>query len=211
MALNATTLSSAVATTDQSIVVASATGAAPGTLVRIDDEMCYIRKDYVSGTTIPVIRGQDGTVVSAHPSAAKVVFGLASDFPAPGPGGPFNSYPSQKGRQIVSYSASGAIALPQAGTDTVVVLNGTGALAMTLAVPTAELDGVFMYVIANGKAAHTLTVASGLGNGGASFDVGTFSASLQTGCVLMAMNGFWVLVGNGIAGATAATAGPLWA
>lgn len=212
MALATTTLSSAVGVNDNSIVVASATSFAAGRLVRVDDEWMKVASNYSSGTTIPVLRGQQGSAVLAHVSSANVVHGLASDFSVP----PIQAAqgvtrPSQVPFRIQSYSAAGAIALPSAGEHEIAVIIGTSNLAMTLADPTKDMDGTMLIVIANGKAAHTLTYSSGLGNGGASFDVGTFSASLATGCILMACNGYWVLIGSGIAGATAATAGPLWA
>jgi hypothetical protein len=212
MALATTTLSSAVGVNDNSIVVASATSFAAGRLVRVDDEWMKVASNYSSGTTIPVLRGQQGSAVLAHVSSANVVHGLASDFSAAPIQAPVGvTIPAQRARRVTSYSAAGAISLPNAGEDAVAVIIGTSNLAMTLADPTKDLDGCVLTVIANGKAAHTLTLSSGIGNGGSSFDVGTFSSSLQTGCQLMACNGFWVLIGNGIAGATAATAGPLWA
>ena len=209
MALTTTTLSSAVGQTDVSIVVASATGFAAGSLVRVDGEFMQVAKNYVSGTTIPVQRGQDGTVQTTHKASANVNVGLASDFANPPGQVPLAvTNPLTPALPIYSYSAAGAIS-PVGGIH---VINGTGALAMTLASPTKDMDGVLMVLIANGKAAHTVTyTTTGFGNGGASFDVATFTASLQTGCICMAMNGVWVVIGNGILGATAATAGPLFA
>ncbi len=62
MALTATTLSSAVALTDKSIVVASATGFAAGAYVKVDGEFMQVDKSYTSGsTTVPVLRGRDGS------------------------------------------------------------------------------------------------------------------------------------------------------
>lgn len=209
MALTTTTLSSAVAVNDTSIKVASATGFAAGQFVRVDSEFMTIAQNYSSGTTIPVLRGKVGTVTAAHATSANVTTGVSTDF-QPAPSGlellAVNPVTPAFGT-VFSYSAAGAIAVVSG----IHVINGTGALAMTLANPTKDQDGTVLIVVANGKAAHTLTITSGIGNGGASFDVGTFSASLQVGCILVAVNGFWVLVGNGIAGATAATAGPLWA
>lgn len=212
MALATTTLSSAVAINDTVIKVASATDVAAGRLIRIDDEWMKVSQAYSSGTAVNVLRGQQGSASAAHASSANVTHGLASDF-SDAPDGAYgaNVVPSQRARRVVSYSAAGAISLPGAGEDVVAVINGTGALAMTLANPSKDIDGSMLIIIANGKAAHTVTYTAGIGNGGASFDVGTFSASLQVGCQLMACNGFWVLIGNGIAGATAATGGPLFA
>jgi hypothetical protein len=211
MALNTTTLSSAVAVTDNSIVVASATGAAPGTLVRIDSEFMKIAQSYVSGTTIPVIRGQDGSVTSLHRSSTNVTFGLASDFQPPPSGlelSVTNPVTPAVG-QIYSYSTSGAIA-PVAGIH---VLNGTSTLTMTLTNPTKDQDGTILFVVANGKAASTLAVGGtlGIGNGGSTMDVGTFATTEQTGCAFMAINGFWVLWANGIGSTGTQVAGVVFA
>ena len=58
MALTTTTLSAAIGRDDKAITVASATGFAAGYIVLIDREVFQVTKDYSSGTTIPVIRGQ---------------------------------------------------------------------------------------------------------------------------------------------------------
>jgi len=197
---------------DNSIVVASATSVASGRLIRIDEEWMEVAKNYSEGTTVPVLRGQQGSATLAHVSSANVVHGLASDFSAPPAGTSLGvTLPAARARRVTSYSAAGAIAFPGAGEDMVAVIIGTSALAMTIANPTKDIDGSILVVIANGKAAHTLTYTAGLGNGGSAYDVGTFSATLAGGCQLMACNGFWVLIGNGIATATAATGAPLFA
>lgn len=211
MALTTTTLSSACAASDHSIVVASATGFAAGKLVLIDGEMFQVRKDYVSGTTVVVLRAQDGTVRAAHVSSSNVTVGDAADFANPVAQGFVDYAVVGRGRTLTSYSAAGAISLPTPGNDAVAIINGTNALAMTLANPTKDMDGCVLTIIANGKAAHTVTYTAGFGNGGSSYDVGTFSASLQLGFQAMAVNGFWVVIGNGILGATAATGGPIFA
>lgn len=209
MALATTTLGAAVAVNDNSIVVASATSVAAGRLLRVDGEWMQVTQSYVSGTTVPVLRGRDGSAVLAHVSGANVTHGLASDFGTPPAGVNVSvTNPAQPALPIYSYGVAGAIS-PVGGIH---VINGTNALAMTIVSPTKDQDGTLLIVIANGKAAHTLTyTTTGFGNGGASFDVATFSASLQVGCILMAMNGIWCVIGNGILGATAATAGPLFA
>lgn len=195
MALNSTTLSNACAINDKSIVVASATGAVAGAFVRVDLEIMQITKEYTTGTTLPVIRGQDGGQPLAHPTSAKVQIFLGTDAWADGPGGPATGLPTQPARVMRSYSAAGAITLPTQGQDMVAVLNGTGALAMTLANPTADMDGCFLWVVGNGKAAHTLTYAAGLGNGGANLDVNTWAAGGQIALVLIAANAIWVPLG----------------
>lgn len=211
MAMTTTTLSGAVVIDQNSITVASATGFAAGSIIKIDDEVMQVASNYSSGTAIPVLRGREGTAGRAHASGANVTVAPAADFQNPAPQTTARFLIAGRAREIRNYGAAGAITLPTPGNDMVAIIDGTGALAMTLANPTKEMDGDLLVVVANGKAAHTLTYTAGLGNGGGSFDVGTYSASLLTGCVLMACNGFWVLIGNGIAGATGATGGPLFA
>lgn len=208
MALTTTTLSSAVAVTDNSIVVASATGFAAGSQVIIDGENMQVQQGYSSGTTIPVLRGRDGTVTAAHKSSANVTVELASDLPGPVP---FTTvqWPSVRARTITSYSAAGAIALPGVGSDATAIINGTGALAMTLANPTKDLDGCRLLICGNGKAAHTVTYTAGLGNGGSSLDVGTAASGNQCAFELVAANGFWCYIG--LPSATGAANAFLWA
>lgn len=207
MALTTTTLSSAVTSTATSIVVASGTGFAAGNLIEIDGELMQVAKQYVSGTTIPVTRGQEGTVQSAHVASANVTTGLPSDFAQPAPQAVTNQ-PNVMTTALTSYSAAGAISFGTAQWN-IAVINGTSALAMTLANPTKDQDGMYLHIVANGKAAHTVTYTAGLGNGGASYDVGTFSATLAMSALLVACNGFWVSVGP--TGATAMVGSPAWA
>jgi hypothetical protein len=195
MALATTTLGAAVAVNDTSITVASATSVAAGRLIRVDDEFMQVAQSYVSGTSVPVLRGRDGTVTATHASSANVTHGTAADFvnpPAQVAGMATN--PRQRSLPIFSYSAAGAIS-PVPGIH---VINGTGALAMTLVSPTKDLDGEMMVIIANGKAAHTVTYTAGFGAGTTNSDVVTFSATFSLGLIAMAMNGVWVIIGNAL-------------
>lgn len=210
MALTTTTLSSAVAQADISIVVASATGFAAGNLILVDQEVMQVAKNYSSGTTIPVQRGLDGSIQTTHKASANATTFLASDETG-ATAQTFTQFPLARGRRLLSYSAAGAITLPNVGEDMVAVINGTGALAMTLANPTKDMDGAMLYVIANGKAAHTVTYTAGVGNGGSTMDVGTYNATEATGCALVACNGFWVLWANGIGSTGTQLAGVVWA
>lgn len=204
MALNRTTLSAAVTVDDKQITVASLTGVAVGNIVLVNGEKMRVLA-VPSAATLPVdvLRGIGGTTVTSHPVTSGVAVGLPEDFAKP------LALPPRE-REMRSYSAAGAIALPRPGNDMVAVIIGTSALAMTLANPSVDQDGDLLIVVASGKAAHTLTYAAGVGEGGGTFDVGTFSATLQGGCILMAVRGFWVLIGNGIATATGATGAPLF-
>jgi hypothetical protein len=210
MAFTTTTLSAAVAVGDNTIAVTSATGFAANSMIQIDQETMKVVQTYVSGTTIGVLRGQNGSVTSAHPITANVTVGLGSDF-ADATAQTYTTYPTVRARILTSYSAAGAIALPAAGSDGIAVINGTGALAMTLANPTKDMDGNMLYIIANGKAAHTVTYTAGVGNGGGTMDVGTYNATEATGCALVAANGFWILWANGIGSSGTQVAGVVWA
>lgn len=203
MALTTTTLSSAVGQTDISIVVASATGFAAGSLILVDREFMQVIKSYVSGTTIPVTRGLDGSKQTTHAASANVVTGLASDFAQP-PSGVASSVtnPAQPAFPLYSYSAAGALTPAQG----IHVINGTGALAMTLAVPTKDQDGQIMIITANGKAAHTVTASGGFGANTTNSGVMTFHATQATAFMCVATNGVWNLLGY-VAGA-ATVAGP---
>lgn len=206
MALTTTTLASAVAVTDRLLVVASATGFAAGSLIRLDGEFCEVAKNYVSGTTIPILRGVNGTATVAHPTSANVTVGPAGDFAGAAPQATV-PYALAGRRDVRSYSAAGAIALPTPGSDMVAILNGTGALAMTLAVPTKDMDGDVLTIAANGKAAHTVTAAGGFGANTTNSDIMTFHATQTTAMSCMAINGVWVLLGHVAGAATVAGAG----
>lgn len=210
MALTTTTLASAVLAADTAIVLTSATGVSAGSYFLVDQEIMQAVKSYVSGTTVQVLRGLEGTIQSAHKASANITLGASTDFSLP-VGPTVTTYPVVRGRTMTSYSAAGAIALPNAGSDAIAVINGTGALAMTLANPTKDMDGCMLWIIANGKAAHTVTYSAGVGNGGGTMDVGTYNATEATGCALVACNGFWVLWANGIGSAGTQVAGVVWA
>src|SRR5439155_7822276 len=193
MALVHTTVRAPVTAADTSITVASATGFSAGYIVRVGDEMMRVGGAYTSGTIIPVIRGQEGTLVVAHAVTTGVVCGTAADWASNVGAQTAVQYPlAGKARRITTYGAAGAISLPTAGTDEVAVINGGSALAMTLALPTKDLDGTILFVIGDGKAAHSLTVASGFGGASTGYTVGTFDTNAQCGIMLMALNSIWV-------------------
>ena len=190
MALANTTLSSAVAVTDNEIVVASATSVAAGRLVRIGGEYMQVLQSYVSGTTVGVTRGQNGTVTAAHVASARVTHGAAADFTVAAPGSPV-LIPGVMTNTTTSYSAAGAISFGVANWTTAII-NGTSALAMTIADPDSSQDGIYLNIVGNGKAAHTVTYTAGLGDAGSGYDVGTFDGSGQCSMLLVAANSTWV-------------------
>lgn len=194
MSLTTTTLASACAASDTSIVVTSATGFAARSFIRLDAEVMQVANSYTSGTTIPVRRGQEGTAAIAHPITANVTVGTGTDFANPADQ-TVATYPiAGRARLLTSYTGSGAITLPTSGTDAVAILNGTGTLAMTLADPGKDIDGSILWIVSNGKVAYTVTSASGFGAAGGSYDVATGNTSGNTGLCAMAANGVWILL-----------------
>lgn len=189
MALTTTTLSSAVVVTDTNIVVASATGFAANDIVLIDQEILRVAQNYVSGTTIPVIRGIT-SATAAHAKGTNVTVGLASDFANP-IAMQSVTYPTGRARTVTSYNAAGAITLPTPGTDALAIINGTSALAMTIAAPTKDMDGCMLWIAGNGAANHTWTFTGGLSGAGTSYDVFTVNSSAPVVTCAMAINGLW--------------------
>jgi hypothetical protein len=190
MSLTTTTLAAACGVNDQIISVTSATGFAANQPIRVDNEQMRILSTYSSGTLIPVRRGLAGSSVSAHPVKANVTTGPASDWNNP-EAQTVVQYPNVRARQVMSYAASGAITLPTEGADMLAVLNGTSALAMTIADPGKDLDGSRLMICSNGAAAHTLTFASGLSGASTSYDVITINSSAPTCVEVVAINGYW--------------------
>lgn len=196
MALTNATLASACAASDSVLVLSASTGVSAGLKIECDGEVFQVASNYTTagnGVNVPVLRGQNGTYAFAHPSGAKVRIGAASDSDW-GTQSPQTQtqYPNVRARTVASYSASGAITLPNPGADAVAYLNGTSVLAMTVAAPATAQDGSLLYIASNGAAAHTVTFAGGLSGAGSSYDVITVNA---TAPVLlgpfMAVNGLW--------------------
>ncbi len=88
------------------------------------------------------------------------------------------------------YAANGAIAVA----DGVHAITKTSAAVMTLAAPTTADDGLRLEILARTAFAHTVTIAAGIGGGGAAKDVITFAA-VGDAIELLADNGVWVPLG----------------
>lgn len=201
MALTRTTLTGAVAIGDTTINVAAATGVAAGAYIRIDQEIVKVTTAYVAASlSVPVVRGQDGTLAAAHVITAGAVIGTGSDFTGAAPQTVVNYPIAGRGVTVQSMTTSGAIALPTDGTDLRLILNGTVAIAATLAVPTVDLDGTILSIVGNGKAAHTVTVAGGLGAAGAGYTVATFIVGSQQSLQVIAANAVWVPLPSAMSG-----------
>jgi hypothetical protein len=197
MAFTTTTLTAAMAETDTAIKITAATGFVAGDYVKIDDEFMQIISGY-NGTdlTVKVLRAQNGTTRTAHAIKANVVTApvsqtAVSDWTGPNAAVTTSYALAARRRKVISYGAAGAIALPNAGEDVLAIINGTVAFAMTLANPTADMDGSELLVASNGKAAHTVTYSAGLGNAGAGYTVATFTTGAQQTLALIAINSIW--------------------
>lgn len=192
MALATTTLSSACAATDKFIVVASATSLTPGRLVLIDAEVMQVTQDYVSGTTVNVLRGRDGTVTVAHVTTANVTHGLSSDFDPPSAQTTVGYPVAGRATIVKSITATSSLTLPDGVSDTIVVLNGTSVITLTIPVPTKDMDTSRITIVGNGAAAHAITFTGGLSGAGTSYDVITVNATAPIAVQAIACNGLWV-------------------
>jgi hypothetical protein len=212
MSFTATTASAAIARDDTTILVASLTGFVAGQLAKVDGEcMRIVSVPSAATIPVPVIRGVQGTAQLAHPASARVIVGATPT----ATGTDWTEAPMWSGtpfagprvRTVTSYSAAGAIALPAIGSDAVAILNGTSALAMTVADASTAADGDRLTIIGGGKAAHTCTVAGGLGGVGATADVITFATGQGQALEVMACGGYWVALGNVAGSASVAGSG----
>lgn len=197
MALARTTLSTAVAVDDTKIVVASASGFAVDRIVRIDQEWMVIQKFYDgTSTTVPVRRGQFGSKTSAHVVTSGVVAGTAADdYDPTGAGVTVNSPISGRARYVTSITADNStVTHAPAGSDHVVVLNGTSVINLTVPVPTTDMDGDLLTIISNGVAAHVVTYTGGFGGVGAGYTALTVAAGAKCCFQTMAVNGNWNVI-----------------
>lgn len=192
MALVRTTLSTACALGDTSIVVASATSIAAGRIVLIDGEQMLVTRAYVNAsTTVPVLRGQGGTEQVAHVITAGVVHGDAADFVAQAAQSSAQFLMAGRPRVLTSITATSSLTLPAPGSDLFVILNGTSVITLTVPVPTKDMDGTFLTICGNGAAAHVLTFTGGLSGAGTSYDVLTVNATAPIAFQAVACNGLW--------------------
>lgn len=208
MAFTNTTLSSAVALTDRSIVVAAATGFAVGAVVKVDQEVMRVSKDYDgTSTTVPVLRARDGTPQQTHVATAAVhVSTTGSDWATTAPGSLGVPYVGPLVLDVKSYTTAAALDLPVGPCIAVRIINGTSNPAMTLAAPPVDLDGCVMYICTSGKCTATLDIDSsaGVGNAGTSYNRLTSQNGGQNACTLIACNGRWLFAGGILTGTSTA-------
>lgn len=202
MAFAETTLASACGANDKTIVLASATSVVAGRRFIIDGEEMQATKDYVSGVTVGVIRGQNGTAQAPHPTGVRVTHGDGSDWGNPGQGSATN-YPVSGltyEKKSVGTGTAVVLDLPKAGTHLLINLVGAAG-TFTMPVPTKELDGCRVLFTNDTAAAHAITFTGGLGGVGATADVATFKADQKQSFEVVAMNETWQSLGGIVAGA----------
>jgi hypothetical protein len=186
MALVTTTISAAVLANDLVIPVTSATGVSAGNFLKIDNEMMQVVS--VSGTNISVRnRGDQGSAAAAHNILAVCTSGLLSDLAS----NPYSQAPNVDAqlKNIVTYSVSGAISIPNQ--DSIIVLDKAGVAAMTLAAPAADQDGLRVTILSATAYAHTVTYTAGFYGDTTSSDVATFAAKVGASMSIIARGGTW--------------------
>jgi hypothetical protein len=195
MALIQTVLGGDMAVTDTVLRVASLTGFAVNQQILVDREV-MVQVGTPTGLAVPVRRGLDGTVQAAHTARAIVTTGLPHEFSHPAPGqtsafGPSAPDGMQSRWTNATYGLAGALAaLPG-----VAVLNGTAAIAMTLAAPSAGMEGAELTIVSASLFANTVVVT---GISGAAGPTGTFAATGGS-AKFKAVGGKWaVLAGAGV-------------
>lgn len=205
MAETGTTTSAAVTAADLVIPVTSATGFATYSstvpqYMRVNNEYMLISPLYVAGSkNINVFRrGDQGTIVSAHNALSPVSVGLMSDL-QPLQSGAVSpvARPTATWGQV-TYSVSGAIAIPEK--DTTVILDKAGVAVMTLAVPALDQDGLKLYIVGVTAQANTVTLPSasfvdGLTGGPHTIWTATTGFKGQ-GVLLQASQGTWLVISN---------------
>lgn len=94
------------------------------------------------------------------------------------------------GTHVLAYTVAGALyTVPGAHT-----IGTSGALAMTLAPPTKDMDGVIMVITASTAQAHTVTYTAGFSQSTTSSDVATFGGAVNDGMVIYADAGVWRVI-----------------
>jgi hypothetical protein len=195
MALATTTLSATISASDVKIVVASATSMAAGRTILIDQEVMQVTKDYVSGTTVGVLRGLDGTAAVAHFLTSAVTHGLQTDFDNPAVG-TSTGYPTVRATLVQSITTtSTSLVLPPSGCDLRVVINLATAISLTIPVPTKDMDGTILTFVASAIAVqHALIFTGGLNGGSTGYTTFTAAATGSTAFSVIACNGMWFVM-----------------
>jgi len=174
MSLTATTIASAISATDQKFNLTSGTGVEVGDILRVNDE--FMKVQGFDSPKVTVQRGIWGTNAIAHGILSIAVHGYPYEFaPRPKP-------------RLYTYGEAGAITLAP-GIHRLIAASGA---AMTLAAPTADMEGEEILIIAG--AAQAYTVTGSYNNAGST--VATFAAAIGNCIKLVVINGYWCVTLN---------------
>jgi hypothetical protein len=100
---------------------------------------------------------------------------------------------------IIVLSGSADAINPYAPNGCNIVVNSSGADAMTLAAPVSGTDdNLVISVVSNTAQAHTITSTGNLQTGGTATGVLTFAAHAGAGVVLRAYQGKWQILSNNL-------------
>jgi hypothetical protein len=192
MAITTTTLAAAIDVNANLIKVTSATGATTTGWMQVDGEF-MIPVD-ISGTTIKVrSRGKFGGTAKPHNALAPVSFGTAEDLNVPAPAE--TAQRDESDQDIQSYSVNGAVNLGLIKSPhTDILMTKAGVLALTLAAPTAAMDGYTISFIARTANANTVTYSAGFAGTAGSSDVATFGGAIGDTLTIKAINGTWAII-----------------
>ena len=218
--LNSTTTTAALTATQQIIPLTSVTNIAAKDFLFLDRELAQVQSCDSTALNCTVTRGRQSTRGRAHASGVVVYTGVASRFYLDDVVGTCtataeeflphinitngNIYQCSSSEWVLyryggfrefefgrsdggtTYTALGAITIQPGLT----YLNGT-TLAMTLANPSTEQNGLIMMIVATNASAHTVTYTAGFGGGTTSRDVATFAGNVNDNMVIIAFNGVW--------------------
>lgn len=177
MALVKTSLAATAAAGATRVTLTSGTSVAVGRFLKVDAEIMLVQSAVDNSTTQwNVMRGIAGTAAVAHANLAPAIHGAPADFTVP------------VGAPVVSYDATGAIAIPVV--DTLILLTKAGVAAMTLAAPALDQTNTVTVVAASAQA-HTITYTAGFYGDTTSSDVATFTAKVGSSITFRAQQGVW--------------------
>jgi len=190
MAITTTTLAAGLDINSNLVKVTSATGASTSGWMQVDGE--FMIPVSITGTTIQVrSRGKFGGAAKTHNALAPVSFGLAEDLNVPPPSD--TAQRNLSDRDIQSYSVNGAVDISKLTSPrTDILMTKAGVLALTLAAPTAAIDGYEVTFIARTANAHTVTHTAGFSGDTTASDVATFGGAIGDSMTIKAVNGTWL-------------------
>jgi hypothetical protein len=190
MAITTTTLAAALDANSVIFRPTATTGASAEGYAKINDEWMVVTA-IVGGSIEVRQRGALGSKSTSHALYSPVLFCLGTDIATPGPAFGFGAHTRR--RDVVSYGASGAIALPTR--DTVALITKTGTLAaMTLADPSDVPDGTMLIVASTTALAHTITFTTNGPDGTVNTQKLTFGNLKGYSVTFMAYKGLWAEV-----------------